>query len=136
MSNYITEKDYYTTYKGSTIPEKEFEKYATKASNEVRLRIMNKPVIGFESEIKNVTCSIADIIFNQEHKKKMLETFITGTNQVVTSEKVGDYSRNLSGISISDLRSECESTNKKIDDEINSALFFTGLLYSGIVNVR
>jgi len=136
MSNYIDYDYYSNTFKGTLIPQKEFEKYAIKASGEVRLRILNKSIKGFENEIQYATCSVADIIYNQELKKQRIESILNGTEKIVTSEKVGDYSRNISTVSITELMADYESTNKKIDEELNKILLFTGLLYSGVIDVR
>lgn len=136
MSNYIDYDYYSNTFKGTLIPQKEFEQYATKASNEVRLRILNKSIKGFEKEVQNATCSVADILYNQELKKQRIESILNGTEKIITSEKVGDYSRNISTVSLSDLKADYESADKKIDDELNKTLLFTGLLYLGIIDVR
>lgn len=136
MSNYIDYDYYSNTFKGTLIPQEEFEQYATKASNEVRLRIFNKSIKGFENQVQNATCSVADIIYNQNLKKQRIDLLLSGAEKVVTSEKVGDYSRNISAVSLSDLQADYDSTDRKINEEIQKALLFTGLLYSGVVDVR
>lgn len=136
MSNYIDYNYYSNTFKGTLIPQKEFEKYAIKASNEVRIRIMNKPITVFETQVQNVTCFIADILYNQYLKKQTLENLMNGTIQMVANEKVGDYSKSYSNVTASELSKEIENTTKLIDEEVQSALLFTGLLYSGVVDVR
>lgn len=136
MSNYIDYDYYSNTFKGTLIPQEEFEQYAIKASNEVRLRILNKSIKGFEKEVQNATCSIADMIYNQNLKKQKIESLLKGTDKIITSEKVGDYSRNISAVSLADLKTDYESTSKKIDEELNKSLLFTGLLYSGVIDVR
>ena len=136
MSNYIDKDYYYLTFGGNLIPQEEFDKYAIKASNEVRTRIMNKPITGFETQVQNVTCFIADILYNQFLKKQTLENLMNGTTQIVSNEKVGDYSKSYSNVTASELSKEIENTTKLIDEEIQSALFFTGLLYLGVIDVR
>ena len=126
MSNYIDYDYYSNTFKGTLIPQKEFEKYAIKASNEVRIRIMNKPITGFETQVQNVTCFIADILYNQYLKKQTLENLMNGTIQMVANEKVGDYSKSYSNITASELSKEIKNTTKLIDEEVQSALLFTG----------
>ena len=136
MSNYINFDYYYLTFDGNKIPQNEFEKYATKASNEVRIRIMNKPIIGFENQVQNVTCLVAELLYNQTQIKQKMQNIISGTEKIITSEKVGDYSRNFSNVTLSELQKELDSTAYRISDEIEKSLLFTGLLYSGVVDVR
>jgi len=136
MSNYIDYDYYSNTFKGTLIPQKEFEQYATKASNEVRIRIFNKPITEFKNQVQNATCLVADIIYNQNLKKQRIDLLLNGAEKVVTSEKVGDYSRNISNVSLSDLQADYDSTDKRINEEMQKTLLFTGLLYSGIVDVR
>ena len=136
MSNYIDSDYYYLTFKGTLIPQREFEEYATKASNEVRLKIMNKNISNYEAEVKNATCSVAEILYNQSQIKQKIQSIILGTEKVVSSEKVGDYSRNFSNVSVSELQKQCDSITQRINDELEKSLFFTGLLYTGVTNVR
>ena len=138
MSNYIDEDYYYDTYEGNLIPQKNIEKYATKASNEVRKRIFNKNISSYEEEVKNVTCLVADILYNQFLIEEETKKLILDENRKIVSEKVGDYSVNYSSVSLAELKniSSQESVDKKIDKEIETNLFHTGLLYSGICDVR
>lgn len=136
MSNYIDENYYYNTYKGKQISQDKFKEFATKASNEVRIRIFNKPITGYENEVQTATCLVAEILYNQSLKKEKIESILFGTEKIVTSEKVGDYSRNISTVSVTDLRRDYDSTSEQIDKELEKALLFTGLLYSGVVDVR
>ena len=136
MSNYIDFDYYYLTFEGNKIPRNVFNEYATKASNEIRIRIMNKPIVGLESQVQKVTCLVAELLYDQSQKKERIDSIIFGTNQIITSEKVGDYSRNLSSVSLNDLKNDYDSISKKINDEIEKSLLFTGLLYSGVTDVR
>lgn len=138
MNNYI-DYDYYTkTYGGDLIPQEKFDKFAKGASYEVKLRIQNKDIFNFETEVKDATCSVADIIYNQYLNKEKIKNIINGSEKIITSEKVGDYSRNIQNVSSSELiafASE-ESIQKEINQEIEKKLFFTGLLYGGAGIVR
>ena len=136
MSNYIDINYYYTTFGGKLIPQEEFEMYAIKASNEVRLRIMNRDISKYETEVKKATCSVADILYNQYLIKQKIQDVMLGTEKVISSEKVGDYSRNFSNVSVSELQKQCDNTADKINEELDKSLLFTGLLYTGIANVR
>lgn len=138
MNNYIDDNYYYNTFYGELILLEEIEKYVALANNEVRLRIFNRPVdkTKFEEIVKTTTCRVAEILYNQSLKEQRIENILNGTNQIVTSEKVGDYSRNLSAVSLADLKADYGSTSQKIDEEVEKSLLFTGLLYSGVIDVR
>lgn len=138
MNSYVDYDYYNKTYKGDTIPQKEFEKYAMKASSKVRNKILNKDITLFETEVKNATCSVADILYNQYLTQERLKGIAVGTEKVISSEKVGDYSRNISNISIDDLKklSSSEYVDKLIEEEIENYLLMTGLLYCGVSYVQ
>ena len=129
--NYVDYEYYVKTFvgDGKPIPRNEFEKYATRASNKVRNRILNKDISLFETEVKNVTCSIVDILYNQ-----YLNDILNGSEVIISSEKVGDYSRNISNVSITDLEKICsdEYINEQIETELEDYLLSTGLLYCGV----
>lgn len=132
--NYVDFDYYVRSFKGSIIPRQEFEKFAIKASNKVRNRILNKDISLFETEIKNVTCSIVDILYNQYLNKKRLNDILSGSEVIISSEKVGDYSRNISNVSITDLEKICsdEYINEQVETELEDYLLSTGLLYCGV----
>lgn len=98
------------------------------------MRIQNRDISNFESEVKNATCSVADILYNQFTKKEKIKNIVSGAEKVITSEKVGDYSRNINAITLNDLLSL--SSDEEIAKEINKIaeqyLLFTGLLYRGM----
>lgn len=134
--NYVDYEYYIKTFvrDGKPIPRNEFKKYATRASNKVRNRILNKDISLFETEIKNVTCSIVDILYNQYLNKKRLNGILSGSEVIISSEKVGDYSRNISNVSITDLEKICsdEYINEQVETELEDYLLSTGLLYCGV----
>ena len=134
MNNYINYDYYIETYKGSLIPQDDFDKYAIKASGKVRNRIFNRDISLFEIEVKNATCSVADILYNQSLNQERIKNIANGTEKVISSEKVGDYSRNISNMSIDDLRklSSNEYIDCLIEEEIEDYLLVTGLLYCGV----
>lgn len=134
MSNYVDFDYYIKTFKGDLIPRQEFDKYAMRASNKVRNRVLNKDINLFENEIKNATCSIAEILYNQFLNKKRLNNMLNGSELILSSEKVGDYSRNISNVSISDLEKLCSDEYVKglIETELEDYLLTTGLLYCGV----
>ena len=136
MSNYIDSTYYYDTYNGELIPQEQIKKYVTKASNVIRNRILNRDIKNYEEIVKNTTCQVADLLFNQNEFEERIKLVASGTEKVITSEKVGDYSRNISATTITDLKNLSLDIEKKIDEVIEENLFFTGLLYMGIRDVR
>ena len=136
MNNYIDDNYYYDTFEGKLIPQAEIDKYVTLASREIRLRIFNKPINGYEFLVKDTTCRVAEILYNQNLKKERIDSVLKGNEKIITSEKVGDYSRNISAVSLADLKADYENTDNKITEEVEKELLFTGLLYSGVRDVR
>lgn len=138
MNNYIDYDYYNQTFNGDLIPQEEFDKYAIKASSKVKNRIMNKDITLFESEVKNATCSVAEILYNQHLTQEKIKNITIGTEKVISSEKVGDYSRNISNVSIDDLKklSSSDYVDNLIETELEDYLLVTGLLYSGVSYVR
>lgn len=133
MSNYIDFDYYKETYKGNIVPQEIFDKFATKASGKVRNIIFNRDISIFENVVKNATCSVVDILYNQYLNQEKLKGIITGTDKIVTSEKVGDWSRNISNISIDELKqfASDEYTESLINNTLEDYLLSTGLLYCG-----
>ena len=138
MNSYIDYNYYSETFKGNSIPKEKFDNFAIKASSKVRNRIFNRDISQFENEVKNATCSVAEILFNQSENKERLKKLLNGTDKQISSEKVGDYSRNITNISLADLEkfSSDEYINNQIKEELENNLFYTGLLYTGIPYVE
>lgn len=139
MSNYIDYDYYVNTFVGELIPDDKFEKYAMLASSKIRNRIFNKDITGFEIEVKNATCFVAEILYNQSLNKEKLGDILSGKEKIITSEKIGDYSRNISNVSIDDLKKliSTENVDNEIENTIQDNLQLTGLLYCpiGVINV-
>lgn len=134
--SYIDYTYYSQTFGGTLIPQTNFNKYATEASNKVRNAIMNRDITGYETQVKTATCLVAECVYNQTLNKNKINNVISGTDSIITSEKVGDYSRTLANVSASELESLIEKSSKEIDGILKDYLLTTGLLYNGIVNVR
>ena len=128
MSNYIDYEYYGDTFNGTLIPEELFDKYATMASGRVRNNIFNRDITYFEDEVKTATCCVAEILYNQYLNKEKLKNISNGAEKVITSEKVGDYSRNIQDLLkiISD-----EEVDKQVMSVLEDYLLSTGLLYCG-----
>ena len=139
QTNSYIDYDYYTNnFGGDLIPQENFNKFANGASYEIRLRIQNRDISNFEIKVKNATCSVADILYNQFTKKEKIKNIVSGAEKVITSEKVGDYSRNISAVTLNYLLSlsSDEEVAKEINKIVEQYLLFTGLLYGGIDCVR
>lgn len=132
--NYIDYNYYHSTYGGTLIPQEDFQKIATIASSKVRHLILNRDISEYESDVKNATCAVADIVFNQEKYKEKLNSVSLGSSKIISSEKVGDYSRNLVAPSLSELKSMAsnEYTDGLIYNTLTEFLSHTGLLYRGM----
>lgn len=133
MSNYVNGGYYYNSFKGEIIPQEKLEKFTARASSIIKDHILNKDITFFENDVKNATCSVAEILYNQYLNKERLKNILNGTEKLVTSEKVGDYSRNVSNILASDLEKFCsdEYIKEQIQSELEIQLMWTGLLYNG-----
>lgn len=131
MIKLYTDYKYYSEeYKG-TLSEDEFNKVVTRASQEVRNNILNRDITGYEDEVQSATCSVADILYKIEqlenHKLKL--TSNSSKDKIITSEKVGDLSRNYAKITnVKELEEEISNQKRKIQEEIENYLLFTGLL--------
>lgn len=131
---YTDYKYYNEEYKG-TLSEDEFNKVVTRASQEVRNNILNRDIKGYEDEVQSATCSVADIlskIENLENQKSRLTSNDAG-DKIITSQKVADLSINYAKVtSMKELEEEISNQKRKIREEIENYLLFTGLLYRGI----
>lgn len=133
----LVDYEYYTnTFKGDLVPQDKFDKLSQISELEVMASILDKDYTGFETNVKNAICEIIEVFYNQELIKEKYMGTITGSESVITSEKVGDYSRNFGNASSKDLqdilKKEEQEANTKIGDILRRNLLLTGLLYCGI----
>lgn len=138
----IVNYDYYVnTYKGTEIKEEDFEKLEIRANNHVMNLIMNRDYTNwfgkdFTEQVKMAICSAIDILAKNEEKKKLINGIIDGTNKIVTSEKVGDYSRNFNSINYKDLKEDALNISQEIAESVSEYLWSTGLMNRGVCYVR
>lgn len=120
---------YFNTFKGTLVPGEEFEKYSQRAEVKVLSRI-NSDYANFLDKVKNAICGVIDVLYNQSKIKERASSVVTGDSQLISNEKVGDYSRSFSTTSISDLikYSSDEYVNNQINELLFDYLFKTGLL--------
>ncbi len=142
----IVDYDYYIeTFKGNKIPQKEdFERIEVKASSQINMFIMGRDYTNWNSrdyseQVKLATCSVIEVLYDVEQKKKVLSS-MSGDNQnkVITSEKVKDYSKSYATISYKELQERVSnaSVNKLIQEEIENYLWSTGLTNRSVAYVR
>lgn len=133
----IADYDYYkNTFKGNKVPQEEFEKIELKASSQINKFIMNRDYKNYNNQdyteqVKMATCSVIDILYDIEKKKKILNSMSDGgANKIVTSEKVKDYSRNYATASYKELEEQVSNNNvnKLIEEELYNYLWSTSLL--------
>lgn len=134
MDSYVKSDYYYDTFEGNVIPQDKFENLALRASSKIRNCILNKDISLFQKDIQNATCSVAEILYNQDLSKERLRKIVNGSDKIISSEKVGDWSRNYSNISIEEIKkiSDEDYTNILIYETLENYLLWTGLLYSGV----
>lgn len=138
----IVDYNYYMdTYQGIEISEEEFERAVIKASSHINNLIMNRDYTNwygkdYTEQVKMATCSIIEILAEKQLAKQKMKGIIDGTNKNITSEKVGDYSRNFDAVSYKDLREETTNMNNKMFEEASIYLWSTGLMDRGVCYVR
>lgn len=129
MKTYTDYVFYKDTYKGN-MPEDDFNKLVIRASYEVQKNIFNRDITGYEDEVQLATCSVADILSKIETLENKKDTTVSENR--VKSESVGDYSRTLENVSISDIEVQISNQKEKIKEELRKYLLCTGLLYRGV----
>lgn len=136
MSNIIEYNDYINSPYGSIIPpeEKRMKEILVRASSVVRTRIMNRDYSAHKEIVKNTTCLVANILYNQIKAKEKISKIVLENN--ISSEKIGNWTRNYN-TSVNELKEIADDNNVKneINTVIEENLLFTGLLYRGISNV-
>jgi len=113
--------NFYTAeYFGSKIPEKDFNFYAMRASEELDSRTFGR-IAEITPAIRKACCAVAEVLYSDgvSHAK---------SERGISSEKVGNYSVSYSGSS-----AETDKTvNRRVKSEIEKYLGNTGLLYRGV----
>ena len=138
----IVDYDYYIdTYQGIEISEEEFERLVIKASSHINNLIMNRDYTNwygkdYTEQVQMATCSAIEILAEKQLAKQKIKGIIEGTNKNITSEKVGDYSRNFDAVSYKDLKEETTNINNKMFEEASIYLWSTGLMNRGVCYVR
>ena len=132
MINKYTDYEFYAiTYKGN-MPEDDFDRLVIRASYEIRDRIFNRDITGFEDEVQMATCSVADVLNEIEQIEERKANLIS-SNKIIASEQVADLSRTYANVSnIKDLDDQISNLKIKKEEEIRKYLLETGLMYRGV----
>ena len=129
MTAYADYEYYEKIFKGTDIPESSFDKRALEASSKINYytfnRIKNDVIT---DEIRNATCFIAELLYNQEQLKVKLNN-----EKILSSETVGPHTKNYvnSNSQIQNQILNEKDLNKKIYNICLENLSNTGLMYKG-----
>ena len=130
----LVDYEYYkNTYEGSSIPESSFKKMVIKASEKVNYytqdRINEDNIM---DKIRNTTCEIAELLFEQESLKEKLINY-DETNKEVASETLGP--RSISYVNKSSQQANLIKSKEELEKDIYKicyqSLVHTGLMYRG-----
>lgn len=137
----IVDYSYYTdTYLGNKISNKDdFNRVEIKASSQILKLIMNRDYSNwngkdYTEQVKMATCSIIDILYDLEETENAMKKKQSG--KTISSEKVGDYSRNFENASYKELQEQSSNIDSKIEKEASNFLWYTGLMNRSVTYVR
>lgn len=133
MLELVDYKYYQSDYEGSSIPESSFRKMVIKASEKINYytqnRISNENIT---DTIRNTTCQIAELIFEQESLKEKIVNY--DENKEVASETLGPKS--ISYVNKSSQQSNLIMSSDELEKEIYKicyqSLVHTGIMYRGV----
>lgn len=133
MLELVDYKYYKGIYEGSSIPESSFKKNAIKASEKVNYYTqdrINKDNI--TDKIRNTTCEIAELLFEQESLKEKLINYDESTKEIA-SETLGP--RSVSYVNKSSQQANLIKSKEELEKDIYKicyqSLVHTGLMYRG-----
>ena len=138
----IVDYDYYiNTYKGISVESENFESLEIKASSQVLNLIMNRDYTNwfgkdYSEQVKKATCSVIDLLNSINQKESIIDEMSTNTTKIITSEKVGDYSRNFETTNYKDIQEQIANKKAKIVEEVSEYLWYTGLMNRGVCYVQ
>lgn len=136
----IVDYNYYENiFAGDKIPADIFERMSARAESELNKLILYKNYsnyrgVDYTEQVKLAICSIADVLYEVYQRDKILSNLLDGKTKIVSSEKIGDYSRNFENLTPKELM-EQNSTgviSRKIYEEASIYLLSTGLLNRGV----
>ncbi len=130
----LVDYEYYKeTYEGSSIPESSFKKMAIKASEKLNYYTQDRiSEDNIADKIRNTTCEIAELLFEQESLKEKLINY-DETNKEVASETLGP--RSISYVNKSSQQANLIKSKEELEKDIYKicyqSLVHTGLMYRG-----
>lgn len=133
MLELVDYKYYKETYGGSSIPESSFKKIAIKASEKINYYTQDRiNEDNITDKIRNTTCEIAELLFEQESLKEKLINY-DETNKEVASETLGP--RSVSYVNKSSQQANLIKSKEELEKDIYKicyqSLVHTGLMYRG-----
>lgn len=131
--SYVNYNYYTNNFYGTLIPETNFNKKALEASSKVKYFTSNKiDRNNISDDIKNATCTIAELLYKQEKMKDSI------TNQIDENKKIASETLGPRSITYSDNTQEISKMilsdsdlNKKILQICREYLSNTELMYRG-----
>ena len=122
--DYTFYKETYCESKKVKIPETEFSYYEKKAAYRVKeVTLGHSDQYTGGDEVRMATCALAERLYSFEN-----ETTVSGFDDGIASEKVGERTVTLTGNSVKDKMAVLEH---EIQDDMRIYLAPTGLLYRG-----
>lgn len=122
--NYAFYKDSYCAGRECKITESEFNYYEKKAAYRVKEATLgHSDQYTGGDEVRMATCALAERLYSFEN-----EPTVSGFDDGIASEKVGERTVTLTGNSVKDKMAVLEHT---IQDDMRIYLAPTGLLYRG-----
>lgn len=107
--------DYYANdFEGNLIPKNSFNKTVKEASRKINYFTSNK-IVNVNSDVKDATCSIAELLYNQEQLKTKLFSSDNASQKV--SETVGPWSVSYAN------NSQYQDKQIKTDKELNNSIY-------------
>lgn len=131
MLTELVDYEYYTkNYGDSSIPESSFKKHSIKASSRINRYTSNRITLeNIDNNIKNATCEIVNLLFEQERATIKLND----DKSSIASETVGPHS--ISYVNKSNLQAQRILSNRELEQECYricyNNLANTGLMYRG-----
>lgn len=127
---YIDYEYYMNSFNGNIIPNESFKKYAKKASSKINYYTSNN-IEEVTDDIKDATCEIAEVLFNQE---KLKNKVINENSSQKSSETVGPWTVHYTD------NSQYQSNQIMSDKELNTTIYQickeylidSGLLFRGV----
>lgn len=132
MLTELVDYNYYIgKYEGSSIPESSFKKKAVEASKKVNYYTRNRiNEDNITDTIRNTTCEIAELLFEQESLKEKIINYDEKTKEI-TSEILGPHS--VSYVNKSSQQANLIKTKEELEKDIYK-ICYQSLVHTGLMN--